>query len=375
MSEKTSAYVFPFKPFQFLNQKEETSTFLEPRQVQTEYLRPILDKVAPKLQLPEGSSLPDRLLSFFADPQVCFGDPEWILALGKDWKQMFAHFIDRNERIAFTILGFPFKAPVPLKTNRRLPDFGEVAMLARLHQIGAAIAETYEPGAVIHVFAEGAFHEMNGMPRAQADEYFDELVKTCARFGFDRFVELHDTSEIADDVPGFGALWDEVTEDIEARRASGDSKTIDALTAAYPVTFHLNDVSGESDETIRLAYLDDPEGQELRRKLEERSDAGVVRYRAFLEARDRIQLLERYAPSGIALTVSPRPGRIGVRPLPLPADVLPYHGVPVWSESDDSLSIVYIWDLKRTGERLQPLQLEGDQDPAPFMYLRSLSEI
>lgn len=371
MSEKTSAYVFPFKPFQSLSQREETSTFLEPKRVQIEHLRSMLDKVAPKLHLPDGPSLPDRLLGFFADPQVCFGDPEWILALSEDWKQQFAHFIDGNQRIAFTILGFPFKAPVPLKTNRHMPDFGEVAMLARLHEIGAAIAEAYEPGAVIHVFAEGAFHEMNGMPRAHADAYFDELVKIAARFGFDRFVELHDTSKIADDVPGFRALWDEVANDIESRRVSGDRQTIDALTAAYPVTFHLNDVTGESEETIRLAYLDDPDAADLRQKLERQSDAGVVRYRAFLEARDRIQLLERYAPLGVALTVSPRPGRIGVRPLPLPADVLPYHGVPLWSESNASLSIVYLWDLKRTGDRLQPLELEGDSDLAPFMYLRS----
>jgi len=369
MSEKTSAYVFPFKPFASLAQREETSTFLAPRTVTSDYFEPMLDAVSPALRLPEGAALPERLLQFFADPAVCFGEPDWILQLGEEWKRQFAFFIDRNEPIAFTILGFPFKAPVPLKTNRKLPDFGEVAMLARLHRIGTAIAEAHAPGAVIHVFAEGAFHEMNGMPRADADAYFAALQATAARFGYDRYVKLHDTSRIVDEVDGFGSLWDEVARNIKARRDAGDARTTEALTAAYPVTFHLNDVTGEDEEAIRLAYLDDPAGKALRQTLDARSAEGVVRYRAFLEARDRIQLLERYAPNGVALTVSPRPGRIGVRPLPPPADVLPYHGVPVWNPAERTLSIVYLWDLKRTGQTIQPVKLAEDSDPTPFFYL------
>lgn len=368
MSEKTSAYVFPFKPFASLDETRETSTFLPARTVDADYFAPIIEVVAPRLQLSASGSLSERLLQFFADPQVCFGDPDWILRLGAHWKEQFTHFIEQNEPISFTILGFPFKAPVPLKTHRKLPDFGEVAMLARLHQIGAAIAEAYEPGAMIHVFAEGSFHEMNGMPRADADAYFVALEETLSRFGYDHYVKLHDTSRIADEVEGFHALWNEVTEDIKARRDRGDTATVDALTAAYPVTFHLNDVTSESPEAIRLAYLNDSAGGPLRQQLERRSAEGVVRYRAFLEARDRIQLLERYAPKAVALTVSPRPGRIGVRPLPLPADVLPYHGVPVWNGKDQTLSIVYIWDLRRQALEVSPIHLKGDTDYTPYLY-------
>lgn len=369
MTEKTSAYVFPFKPFEFLQQELETSTFLPKRVVNEDYFRPVLKAVAPTVEVPDGDSLPDRLLAFFADPSICFGEPDWILQLGQKWKKEFTFFIEQNKPILFTILGFPFKAPVPLKTNRKLPDFGEVAMLARLHQIGAAIARVYEPGVEIHVFAEGAFHEMNGMPRADADAYFKALETVSAKFGYDRFVRLHDTSSIVDEVEGFKNVWDEVTEQIRTRRDRGDAETIDALTAAYPVTFHLNDVTAYNEEAIRNAYLDTSIGKELRTALDARSIDGVVRYRAFLEARDRLQLLERYTPKGVALTVSPRPGRIGVRPLPLPADVLPYHGVPVWNSTNSSLSIVYLWDLKRQGSTIEPIILDGDGDPAPFFYV------
>jgi hypothetical protein len=97
----------------------------------------------------------------------------------------------------------------------------------------------------------------------------------------------------------------------------------------------------------------------------------VLRYRAFLEARDRIGLLERYAPHALAMTVSPRPGRLGIRPLPAPADVLPYHGVPVWDPDRRILEIEYLWDLTRGGGRYERIHLAGDPEDLPFLYVRS----
>lgn len=368
MSEATSAYVFPFKPFAFLDVVEENSSFLPPRHITADNLQPALDILAPRLELPAGDDLAQRLLEFFADPAVCFGDPSWILQLGEHWKEQFNWFIARNEPILLSILGFPFKAPVPLKTNRKLADFGELVMLARLNRIGEAITRAYTPGAVTHVFAEGSFHEMNGMPREDADAYFAGLETMLTQFGYDAHVKLHDTSRIADEVPGFKKVWAEVEAEIAARRDAGDPATVDALTAASPVTFHLNANPGVSDEDLRLAYLGHSEAAALRGELDARTQQGVVRYRAFLEARDRVSLLEIYAPRAIGLTVSPRPGRIGVRPLPAPADVLPYHGVPVWNPRTEVLEVVYLWDLKRSGLTLEPLLLDSDPERLPFLY-------
>jgi hypothetical protein len=126
---------------------------------------------------------------------------------------------------------------------------------------------------------------------------------------------------------------------------------------------------GVDDDTLRRAYLNDGSAETVRADIQRRAEESVIGYRGFLEARDRVSMLERYAPRGVALTVSPRPGRIGVRPLPAPSDVLPYHGVPVWSPQCNALRIEYYWDLVHEAGSFEPIKLQGDADPAAFLYI------
>ena len=121
----------------------------------------------------------------------------------------------------FSILGFPYKMPVPLKTNRHLADFGEVAALARLNEIGKAIAKVYSPGVKIHVFTEGPFSQLNGMPRNLADRYFASLQDVVDRFGLGEHIVLQDLSRIIDEQPDFDGAWKQVTVEIRQRRDRG----------------------------------------------------------------------------------------------------------------------------------------------------------
>lgn len=271
----------------------------------------------------------------------------------------------------FSILGFPYKMPVPLKTNRHLADFGEVASLARLNEIGKAIARVYDPGVKIHVFTEGPFSQLNGMPRELADQYFKSLQKVVERFGLGEHIVLQDLSLIIDEQPDFADAWKQLTEEIRQRRDRGDRETLDAIRDALPVRFHNIANPGVSEDELRRAYLNEESATSLRASIQARAEEGVLRYRAFLEARDRINLLERYAPHALAMTVSPRPGRLGVRPLPAPADVLPYHGVPVWNPQRQILEIEYLWDLTRGNGRYECIYLDGDCENKPFLYVRS----
>lgn len=369
MSAKTSAYVFPFRPFRNLERTEPKITLADRQTVDRSFLEPLLETIAPRLELPQGGNLDERIVALFASDAVRFGAREWITDLAADWSAQARHFIEKGEPILFTILGFPFKAPVILKTDRILADFGELAMLKCLHEIGSAIACEYEPGVKIHVFAEGAFAPINGMPQADSDAYFDSLVSMCRNWGFDAFIVLHETNAIAEETPGFKAVWDETTDEIKARRDSGDEKTRTALTDSFPVTFHLNANPGVEADPLRRAYLDDPSAKALRDELVERSEDGVVRYRAFLEARDKVQLLELFAPKALAMTVSPRPGRLGVRPLPEPADVLPYHGLPIWDAESRALLIDYRWDFFCEDVQATPVYWDEDGEDKPFLYL------
>jgi hypothetical protein len=369
MAQATSPYVFPFRPFRSLDKTAPLAEFAPARTVDRSFFEPMLEVLAPALTVPAGDTLEDRLLAFFAQPSVVFGDPDWILSLADQWKAGFRHFIERKEPMLFTILGFPFKAPVPLKTPRMLPDFGEVVMLKRLNEIGRAIAAVYPLGVKIHVFAEGAFARLNDIPQADADRYFDALEKMSRDFGFSEHVVLHDLQKAVEELNGFEKVWAEVSDEIRQRRDRGDEKTVVALRDALPVTFHLMRNEGVDDDTLRRAYLNDGSAKTVRADIQRRAEESVVGYRGFLEARDRVSMLERYAPRGVALTVSPRPGRIGVRPLPAPSDVLPYHGVPVWTPKSQALRIEYYWDLVHEAGSFEPIKLQGDADPTPFLYI------
>ncbi|CAN7598184.1 L-tyrosine/L-tryptophan isonitrile synthase family protein [Devosia sp. LjRoot3] len=371
MNEKTSPYIYPFRPFLHLDIAEENARFSEPQTLPVEGYSGWLERFAPEIAVTPAATIEETIFSIFADDAVRFGERTFVTDLQAHWIERIARFTTQGRMLEMTILGFPYKMPVPLKTNRKLADFGEVVSLARLNQIGCAIARVYAPGAKSHVFTEGPFGAFNGVSRADSDAYFASLENLLVRFGLNQHVALHDLNAVVDANPDFAGVWAETAKDIERRRDAGDQKVLDAIRDALPVRFHNLANPGVADLDLARAYRRDPAAQELINSIQRRAESGVVTYRAFLEARDRVQLLERVAPEALAMTVSPRPGRLGVRSLPPPAQILPYHGVTVIARDGQGMDISYLWDLRRSSKSYTPLSLDGDTDPAPFAYIES----
>lgn len=369
MKTKTSPYIFPFTPFKHLDRTDNSTAFVGPDSMDAEALLALAKPFAPALSLPEGDTLAERILALFTSPEILFGEASFITSRSDDWLSRLSKLIDQQRPIEFTILGFPFKMPVPLKTDRKAADFGELVSLKRLNELGRAIADVYAPGAVVHVFTEGPFHLLNGIERSWADGYFSSLQALVKRFGIGSNLVLHDLNVVADNTPRFAQAWHEVTEELRSRRDAKDPATLAALHDALPVRFHNIYVADVSIDDLRRAYLDDGSRDALRASIRTRAEEGVLGYRGFLEARDRVSLLEKHVPDGLGMTVSPRPGRLGVRPLPEPADKLPYHGVSVLSKDRRSLRIEYLWDLQQEGGTYRKTVLSGDSDPAPFVYI------
>ncbi|VTZ65823.1 L-tyrosine/L-tryptophan isonitrile synthase family protein [Sinorhizobium medicae] len=369
MTTKTSPYIYPFTPFKYLDVTEQNTAMVDGDRLDIAALSAMAEPIAPALSLPPAETLAQRILALFTTPDILFGEASFVTSRSDEWLSRISYLIEQERPIEFTILGFPFKMPVPLKTNRKTADFGELVSLKRLNEIGRAVAQAYEPGARVHVFTEGPFHVLNGIERSWADGYFASLQAMIEQFGIDSNLVLHDLNRVADDTPEFRQVWNSATEDIRARRDAADPATLDAIKDALPVRFHNIYNPGASIDDLRRAYLNDGTREELRAAITARAEEGVLGYRAFLEARDRISLLDKYAPDAIGMTVSPRPGRLGVRPLPEPADKLPYHGVPVLSHDRNTLRIDYLWDLQHGGGTYRKVSLVGDTDPAPFVYI------
>ncbi|WP_181247771.1 L-tyrosine/L-tryptophan isonitrile synthase family protein, partial [Cereibacter changlensis] len=149
-----------------------------------------LETFAPKIHPLEGQETAEAIYSVFADPGVVFGDPAFLSSRREEWLQRFGQVVAEGRRLDLTILGFPYKMPVPLKTDRTAADLGEVVSLARLNQLARAIGRVHAPGARIHVFTEGAFHVFNSLDRSYADGYFASLQALASRFGLNEHVEL-----------------------------------------------------------------------------------------------------------------------------------------------------------------------------------------
>ncbi len=371
MTENTSPYIFPFHPFKHLEIAEPNSEIVATEIWDIDRFEPLLDRFAPTVR-PEADGTPaERILAIFTSDEILFGEKAFIESWRDHWIAKIEALIAARRPVDFTILGYPFKMPVPLKTNRRCADFGEAVSLARLAAIARAVSGIHAPGARVHVFTEGAFGAFNDVDRAWSDRYFASLETMVAAFGLEDAIVLHDLNVVVDETPEFKSVWSEIEGEIEKRRDAGDPATLKALGDALPVRFHNLSNFGVGEDLLRRAYLDDgsADADALRRNIMARAKTGVVSYRAFLEARDRIGLLERYAPGALAMTVSPRAGRLGVRPLPAPSEILPYHGVPVLTPDRSQMRIEYLWDLMGSKASLTAVHWSGDSDNNPFMYI------
>ena len=369
MAENTSPYIFPFRPFRHLEIAEPNSEIVAKEIWDIARFEPLLGRFAPAIRTEADGTPAERILAIFTSDDVLFGEKAFIESWRDHWIAKIEALIAAELPIDFTILGYPFKMPVPLKTNRQCADFGEAVSLTRLAAIARAIATIHAPGARVHVFTEGPFGAFNGVDRAWSDRYFASLEKMVAAFGLADAIVLHDLNVVVDETPEFKDVWSEVEGEIERRRDAGDPATLKALGDALPVRFHNLSNFGVSEDLLRRAYLDDGSADALRQSIKARAKSGVVSYRAFLEARDRIALLERYAPGALAMTVSPRPGRLGVRPLPAPSEILPYHGVSVLTPDCSQMRIEYLWDLMGSKTKLTAVHWSGDSDDNPFMYI------
>lgn len=372
---KYNSYVYPYTPLKDLKDKTVRWELSDPRTVSVADLNGILasqPKIEPAIA---GTTKAEQVLSIFLDPEILFGPAEFITDLRQDWLAALERFISKDEPIRFTLLGFPFKVPVKLKTDRVLPDMGELLILHRLDAIAKAIGRVYPRGAVIHIFTEGAFGPFVGVAKETADAYAQALQKMTADFGFGERLKIRDLSEMETAVPDFSRLFAEKITNLRERQASGDKAFKDKFDGAYGSIYRIVATDMYPDEDVMDAYnealagpLLPPNGATIRRDIESRVAEAVLKYHAYLEVRDDIGFLQQAVPDALALTVSPKPKRLGIIPVNRDCERLPYHGVAVLDERRNGFTIEYLIDIRREPRKFTPVRLEGDLDAAPFYY-------
>jgi hypothetical protein len=376
----SNPYVYPSDTFQTSGQPQ-TLTLADSKTVQVSEIVSLLERLLPPpdIAINHDLELTDQILSIFTSESICFGDIENILVDKMDWIDRIRIAIKDDEPLTFSIHGFPFKMPVPVKTNRRLADLGDYASLFALNRLMNFVGSIYKPGASLTVVCEDGFAPFMGVPMDNAKQYKAELSALSKQLQFEqlRFVTISEMEGYADYANVFEAhrtkLHDDFTNKSEA--------FIEQYNKVFPIIFRivnsemyadksdeLVEIYNVSESTTDLQQLKSTEHglSEIIDDISGRTHEAVLSYFAYLKARDDLGFVEKVAPDSLPLSVSPKRGRLGVFPIERKQTKLPYHSVPI--VKSDGLSLEYLYDVERSYASLVPVQLKGDSDNMPFYY-------
>lgn len=372
---KTNKYIYPFRPFQDLSNKHFIDNFKGSKIINTEDLCSLALSIfnyPPKIQ---GENFEDKILSIFLDSNYLLGPREYLMDNYEYWKKNVRRYINKREPIPFVIMACPYKIQVPLKTNRTAADFGEVLFLIRMKHLVDWIQSIYSPGAQITILAEGILGTGIGVSENDINTYYDSLIWLFDCLNIGGNINIHNLSQICDAFPEFIRLWNKHTDALFERYNNQDPFFIDEYRSSYKSFFRMipcrqyqiGSLMDVYNHKIPMSQLS-PECQIIRKNLQTRAKDAVFSYRAFLNARDEINYIERIKPGSIKLTLAPKPKNIGVCPVNKYTHILPHHGVPVYHPRKKRFQIEYLVDIRRSSLRYQPVYIQCDFENLPFYY-------
>jgi pyoverdine/dityrosine biosynthesis protein Dit1 len=369
---KPNPYVFPTKDFYDLHDRDVRWRSGDDGDRDLAYfidlLSPFVEIAPPRAS---GGDAFETALSLLDSEEVRFGDSpflqreHWVKLL-KDGKQ--------RGRIQFTIFGFPFKMPVPLKTDRFAPDAGELASLLRLNSLMFALEQILETPCELTIFAEEGFAKLVGVPEDEAFKYFEMVRIFAADPQLSRRIRVVAISEMESN-PKYPELFEKNRQQNLKAYAAEAPDYMKGFDGAQPSFYRVLNTRGVDESTLAEVYSDDQDSQiskkalKVRTGIREAIGPAIAAYFGYLKTRDDLDYIAEVVPHAVQLSVSPKPYRLGVQPVHKDIEILPYHGVPVWSRS--TFTIKYLYDLKREDKYFKKLGLSSDIDGAgAFLYVQ-----
>lgn len=362
-------YVYPSKEYDDLSDTSVKWTLTDGGSASLDSIGDILRHA---VRLPDGLTFlsgASGLMELFSHHEVCFGIRPREQTT--PWSELFEKRI-QERTLTFSIFGFPFKMPVPLKTDRSTPDAGEVSSLLRLYSLMEKVSEVAGCDASLTIFAEDGFAPFVGLKNREEKGYYQFLSRLVESLGISSRIRLIPISEM-ENHPLFTSTFESnLNKNVSAQEALEPEYMTKFKGACHPIS-RLIDTRGVSDEILAEVYSEEgdslisSEALGVREHIVRETRRFVASYFAYLKTRDDLGFTQEMAPGSLPLTVSPKEGRLGVFPISKSVEVLPYHGVPVVS-ADGTLSLEYLFDLKRTASSYRAVFLEGDVEKKPFIY-------
>lgn len=375
---KSNPYVYPYIPFFDLSKKEFKAKFSQKILTKDEIAK-ILNAPPPLKIRTRGATPAEKILNIFLDKEVLFGPKEYITDTKKEWIKRFNYFIEKKQPIRMTLLGFPFKMPIPLKTDRTLPDLGETLAVKRLHELIKAVKEVYGPGATITIITEGVFGRFNHMNRKEYDNYEIFLRYIIEEFGFGKEINTLRLEDMEKLSTNFATIFQEKVKKLEGLYRKSDTELLKKYNGAKESIYRIVNTKRLHIPTRTLmdVYNDSISNEkvsktvrETRHAIEKEMHKMLIRYLAYLMVRDDLNFIEKTIPHAITLSVSPKPNRLGIIPVASHCIRLPYHGVPVYHPAQNKFTIEYLVDILRTPASYKKIYWKNDKERKPFFYVK-----
>ncbi|MBI2021851.1 L-tyrosine/L-tryptophan isonitrile synthase family protein [Candidatus Daviesbacteria bacterium] len=368
---KANPYVYPFVPFKDLSDKSFRWKLGDPQTYSVDQLKDFLNhKISfPKAKI-KGKTLVEKIFNIFLNKNILYGNPDDILVDKDLWLQRIRYFTSKNKPLQLTIHGFPFKIPCPLKSDRKLPDLGEVLSLYKLNSLLESIKSAYKPGAQVTIIGEGGFGKFVGISNKEWQNYRNFLKKLLKNLSLSN-IKIVDIANLEKD-KSFNKTFNKIKTKLEKLYKERNEAMVKKINGTIDSVFRIVSTRDLPIETVMDIYDEknnDPKIVGLRREILDFALRSVFEYHAYLMTRDELDFVNKTAPHSLPLSVSPKRGRLGVYPIAAEVDRLPYHGVPVFNSKTKEISIEYLIDIKREAKKFTPVHLQGDKDPKPFFYI------
>lgn len=374
---KSNPHVYPYTPFRDLSDKQMKANFVDERETSFAEIKEKLEQVENPTVEVSGETPAERIFSVFLNDELRFGPKEFLLDNKKNWLDKLNYFIEKGEKIQFSILGFPFKIPVPIKTDRILPDMGEMLAMNRLNYVMQLCKREYGPGAKVTIFSEGGFDRSVGVPKKESVAYHNFLVQACKAVGFDENVEVVPLSDMEQLVDDFESRYEKKIKELKKLHDEGDEKYLSKYEGTKEAVYRIVSTKGLDENILMDVYnekISDEEASEevlkIRKEIERKMHDAIFLYHAYLMVRDDADFIEKKIPHAITLSVSPKPNRLGVIPIRKDLKRLPYHSVPVLDERQNTFFMEYLIDIKREDSEFVKVYLSESEDKKPFYYIR-----
>ncbi|WP_080693561.1 isocyanide synthase family protein [Pseudomonas chlororaphis] len=208
------------------------------------------------------------------------------------------HFMDKKEPIHLILPAFPAKSPNRKKTLSAYPDKGEEVALAHLNEICQRIQTVYSPGAKLTLCSDGrVFADIVRIPDEDVTTYKKDLIDRVS-FPYRDVIDFFDLDDAYPSITDYDCLREELMIN------HGESLHKLRLKCKTDIS------AGEMYKGICRFLVEDFSGLD---EFGGHSKSGVLNiarpaaYRVIQRSNAWSQLLKRYFPTSIRLSIHPQP--------------------------------------------------------------------